>query len=664
MAIRTTLARCRRTIVDTAYRCGSVVAQTFWTIFYFFYFLLKGKPEWKCEAREEEEKPKNCCVDAKSQPESFIKHNVPQSRTQFRSTAPTHYGYQNQNKGFFQRISDAFHGAAETVSCYARRAGRFLYGLGCKAVRVLGTVVKYIWAFLRMFFTTSVPSKTLPATPKPFQANPTETNSFNKVEFKPEELSEAYEREKLDTVQEAEFTTFSSERPEEQFVPLPMERHVPVAMPRRYSTERHYELDPAASIQAQQRFTDTSLDGRDIRENVVVDQSENDQSSWSTRTATNETVSTAATAPAKKEPPGLGKLPADVMAELHGTQKMRQEREASVQREMTQSCHPDMTQWKTNDFDRYDRSATATPFRASSVGPTMRKLEQVVSRLEDSTDNEPQYIFRAKPSDYLMGKSVYSPIEEAEQMRDVINRERLVEGPYRDRPEVPYRERPDGVYIEKNPYVTYPRSNFGSRPVTPAHSISGRYTPYGQESYAGNGYKNEGDGVRRRARTVGPLGRENMPQATHTFYANAPVASHTVRRTPISFDRGANFAYDRDGVTQGVVSNQVRRWPPVSNATGAEVNKNDWVKELTRDDDGLITTMARSKSQGVIERKVEDNWKWHDNQGQLLDEKNQKTWRKKNCFLNKKSMPTVKYIMQRYIINNPIYRKISHIFKL
>ncbi|RCN35686.1 hypothetical protein ANCCAN_18446 [Ancylostoma caninum] len=57
----------------------------------------------------------------------------------------------------------------------------------------------------------------------------------------------------------------------------------------------------------------------------------------------------------------------------------------------------------------------------------------------------------------------------------------------------------------------------------------------------------ESDGVRRRARTVGPLGRESM----HSFYANAPVASHTVRRTPVPFDRGANFAYDRDGVTQG-----------------------------------------------------------------------------------------------------------------
>uniref|UniRef100_A0A0K0DM20 IRS-type PTB domain-containing protein n=1 Tax=Angiostrongylus cantonensis TaxID=6313 RepID=A0A0K0DM20_ANGCA len=83
-------------------------------------------------------------------------------------------------------------------------------------------------------------------------------------------------------------------------------------------------------------------------------------------------------------------------AEIYlGTQKMRQEREASVQREMTQSCHPDMAQWKTTENDsRYDRSASATPFRASSVGPTMRRLEQVVSRLDDTSDNEAQYVFR------------------------------------------------------------------------------------------------------------------------------------------------------------------------------------------------------------------------------------------------------------------------------
>ncbi|KHJ93780.1 hypothetical protein OESDEN_06301 [Oesophagostomum dentatum] len=87
-----------------------------------------------------------------------------------------------------------------------------------------------------------------------------------------------------------------------------------------------------------------------------------------------------------------------------------------------------------------------------------------------------------------------------------------------------------------------------------------------------------------------------MPRVTHSFYANSPLASHTTRRTPIPFDRGANFAYDRDGVTQGKVTNQVRRWPPTSNATGADVNKDEFVREVGREpDDGLVTTMARSK---------------------------------------------------------------------
>ncbi|KHJ85107.1 hypothetical protein OESDEN_15172, partial [Oesophagostomum dentatum] len=51
----------------------------------------------------------------------------------------------------------------------------------------------------------------------------------------------------------------------------------------------------------------------------------------------------------------------------------------------------------------------------------MRRLEQVVSRLEDSPDNEAQYVFRPKPTEYMMGRPVYTPIEEAEQMRDIIN---------------------------------------------------------------------------------------------------------------------------------------------------------------------------------------------------------------------------------------------------
>ncbi|VDO20400.1 unnamed protein product [Haemonchus placei] len=104
----------------------------------------------------------------------------------------------------------------------------------------------------------------------------------------------------------------------------------------------------------------------------------------------------------------------------------------------------------------------------------------------------------------------------------------------------------------------------------------------------------------------------------------SPYTSHTARRTPIPFDRGVNFAYDRDKVTQGVVSNQVRRWPPASNATGAEVTKDDWIKEIAKEQDNdLITTMCRR----VVERKTEDNWKWRDDRGYLLDERNQRSWK-------------------------------------
>nr|CAR63693.1 hypothetical protein [Angiostrongylus cantonensis] len=44
---------------------------------------------------------------------------------------------------------------------------------------------------------------------------------------------------------------------------------------------------------------------------------------------------------------------------------------------------------------------------------------------------------------------------------------------------------------------------------------------------------------------------------------------------------------------------------------------------LRENEDGLVTTMCRR----IVERKTEDKWKWLDEQGQLLDEKNQRTWK-------------------------------------
>ena len=88
---------------------------------------------------------------------------------------------------------------------------------------------------------------------------------------------------------------------------------------------------------------------------------------------------------------GIGGFKSDIMDELEEHQRVRQER-TSVNREMTQSCHPDMAQRKANET--VDRSANSTPWRAASVGPTMRRLEQVVSRVEGDDQKEANFVFR------------------------------------------------------------------------------------------------------------------------------------------------------------------------------------------------------------------------------------------------------------------------------
>ncbi|WKY03316.1 hypothetical protein Q1695_004786 [Nippostrongylus brasiliensis] len=594
------LAECCRSAASVAKRFISAVLQTFWTTYYFAYFLLKPHPEWKCD-KHPTETQRVCCVEAQKVESKQSTHQISLQSTALKTNEPKGFA----KISFWTWVKGSAMRATNAVALYARRIGRLCYRLLCKIGRALRTVGQYVWAILKALFIPNVKSMPLtPSTPKPFQTKPLEPPSFNKVEFNPEELLEGNAAAFVEPIvpgkSELEKTTHQmitedpsnlSYQPEARMPP-------PIAMPRHIGSPEAVDMFNSA-----QRFTDTSLDVTQremspyVEENTIrepsppsrvppapppppskptrIDSSygREDVDPWE-----NE-AHTANQTGVKKEPPGIGKLPANVMAELHGTQKMRQEREASVQREMTQSCHPDMAQW--NNESRYDRSATATPFRASSVGPTMRKLEQVVSRLEDSSDNEAQYVFRAKPSDYIMGKSVFLPVEEAERMRDTINRT--------------------------------------SRPVTPAHSVvSGRVTPSLTDFY---GYGSEDGGGRRRARTVGPIGRESMSR-TSGFYATSPVTSHTVRRTPVPYDRGANFAYDRDQVTQGAVNYQVRRWPPVSNASGVEIARDNWVEKMAgHSEDGLITTMCRR----VVERKTEDNWKWHDDHGHVVDEKKQKT---------------------------------------
>ncbi|VDO64509.1 unnamed protein product [Heligmosomoides polygyrus] len=435
----------------------------------------RPRPEWKCD-RCTASVQKNCCVEVRKNEQSGEKREsqksttTPSSPTKWSSGAPRGF----QKKSYWASFKEWCRNAANTVGLYARRVGRFCYSVLCKVARVLRTILQYLWAILKALFWSDIESKSLPpSAPKPFQIKPPEDSpTFNKVEFNPNEIVESLEKEKARLV----MSSYSNE-PVLAPAPAPDSGPAPAPAPRQFvpagAPETSYDAGPSTYPR---KFTDTSLDTsynveetttvppqaraaqqhppppppapppppfKPLRIDTVYGREDAAMERWDRESndlhAGNEVT-------AKREPPGIGKLPADVMAELHGTQKMRQEREreTSVQREMTQSCHPDMAQW--NAESRYDRSATATPYRASSVGPTMRKLEQVVSRLEDSSDNEA----RAKPSDYMMGKSVFTPLEEAERMRDTIN-----------------------------------------RPVTPAHSVvSGRMTPYAQDtSYGTHSYR-------------------------------------------------------------------------------------------------------------------------------------------------------------------------------
>ncbi|CAJ0572544.1 unnamed protein product, partial [Mesorhabditis spiculigera] len=195
--------------------------------------------------------------------------------------------------------------------------------------------------------------------------------------------------------------------------------------------------------------------------------------------------------------------------------------------------------------------------RAKSVGA------QVVSRIEDSPNDEPQYIFRARPtqpydnidpSAYLMGGSVYRPVPEAEWMRDRINQ----------------------------------RSLSVSRPVTPASTapFEGNYVNYT------NGYTGD-DSLRFRN---GVYARENT-----TFS---------------DYQQGPN------------VNNRIRAWPPPSNVTPMDIQKDYWLNQDNTtthyDHNGdLVTTRVKR----VAEKTIEDNWNWRDENGRLIDSKSERSWR-------------------------------------
>ncbi|CAO4374515.1 unnamed protein product [Caenorhabditis nigoni] len=563
------------------------VGTVFWTAVYFVYYLFKGRQEWKCE-KNSQPVIQYCCVDGtpcsdhQSNGVRFRKNPPPPPATNgysnpehhnHNSTPKSYYSENAGIRGFFKSLWNYVKKGSVKVWEFSKKAGKKLWNWVKYGARFLWKGIKCVFGMMYAFIVSNnVPSQTLPSTPKPYKATPS-SPSYNKVSFE-------YPPDKLN---EAELRTATKQEIEDE---EPDEPTIYEDVPKREEPSRKVP-DTSESFYYERVFEEP-------KQEQVIPEPPREKSvppppppPPPPKPISREPSRARSMTPGARErrevKGGIGGFKSDIMDELEEQQRARQER-ASVNREMTQSCHPDMAQWKANEV--VDRSANSTPWRASSVGPTMRRLEQVVSRVEGDDQKEANFVFRPQKivhsseeyqnrnkqhsdNGFMMGRSVFSPVEEAEQMRKDINSK--------------------------------------------------------QQSYSSPQYQSGNWMEGQRSRQINTRNDQVYDYQTQknpfgsAAYKSSPYASHTARRskTPI-----------RNPEAEGGVESIARQWPPVSNATAAVGNaRDDWVGRSMRgveeNDDGLVMTMCRR----VVEKKKDENWKWRDESGRLLDERHNNTWK-------------------------------------
>uniref|UniRef100_A0A8R1DHD2 Uncharacterized protein n=1 Tax=Caenorhabditis japonica TaxID=281687 RepID=A0A8R1DHD2_CAEJA len=591
---------------STAARAVNAVGNVFWTAVYFVYFLFKGKQEWKCE-KNGQPVIHYCCVDGTPCSDHHEQQNGVRHRKNPPTTA-TNNNYSNHNDNHntaprsFYSWNTGISGFVKSLWVKTKRVAVKVWEYGKKSWRKVWNALKtgafYLWKIIKCFFavvyafivSNNVPTQSLPSTPKPYTATPS-SPSYNKVafEYQPEvndgEIRSTAKQEENEDDDPTIYEDVSKRDEPAKKVPDTSES---------YYYERVFEEPTKQQQQQQPQQTPREQEHQNIpeppREKSIPPPPPPPPPP---KPISREPSRARSMTPGKERREvkgGIGGFKADIMDELEEHQRVRQER-ASVNREMTQSCHPDMAQWKGNET--VDRSANSTPWRASSVGPTMRKLEQVVSRVDGGDDQrEANFVFRppkivhsseeyrnkqaaataaSTDNSFMMGRSVFSPVEEAERLRNDINSK---------------QQSYSSPQYQSGNWMEGQRSRNVHTRNDQVHDYQTQRNPFGSAAYK-----------------------------------SSPYASHTARRskTPI-----------RTAEPEGGVESVARQWPPVSNATGAtSVNaRDDWVGRSMRggveeSDDGLVMTMCRR----VVEKKKDENWKWRDESGRLLDEKHNNTWK-------------------------------------
>ncbi|VBB32441.1 unnamed protein product, partial [Acanthocheilonema viteae] len=269
----------------------------------------------------------------------------------------------------------------------------------------------------------------------------------------------------------------------------------------------------------------------------------------------------------EKVPPkgGVAVLPLDIMAEAHARVKERELKlsEQKVEPQENNEMNGDWTvtskrfiplKWKA-PTSKVEEGLTVEN-KANKNNETLKPARRnIVSRISRSSDQDAQFIFRAPThqnissnrlpdGNFLMGRSVFSPVREAEEMRDRVN-QRMTETPS--------------------------ESFFGSRLNTPLDDFlttSRINTPFEAtadshvDSYSGY-----------------PASRSRSQSRIHTIFS-PPLTTNQIH-SPRRDESGINMLRQRSRtveprLAEGTVKALTRQWPPQSNATGVFVAKDNW----------------------------------------------------------------------------------------
>lgn len=312
----------------------------------------------------------------------------------------------------------------------------------------------------------------------------------------------------------------------------------------------------------------------------------------------------------EKVPPkgGIAVLPPDIMAEAHARVKEREqkinEQKADESVENNENLTTDWTvtskrfiptDWTTPTSkieNEIEADGKASEEESEIWRPTSRN---VVSRIPRSSDQDAQFIFHSPKhhnvppnwlpeGSFLMGRSVFSPVREAEEMRNTVNR-RLTETPS--------------------------ESRFGSRldtPIEEPYTAPHINTPF--DATRSDSYPN--------CNSSFPASHSRSQSRIHS--ALSPVTVNQVH-SPSTNEQRISMLRQRSKTVEpreeGAVKALTRQWPPQSNATGVQLAKDNW---------NIIPSEIVS-CRRVMEKSVTDKWTTRDDKGDVVDEWSTRSWK-------------------------------------